>query len=89
MTLKKKLIKEAEIFAKSKGYALGRLSTIVFNRGNYLKDLGEDNRSLRIATYEYAMKIFQCPKAWEEALSKDYERRRESRDRQKAAKKAA
>ena len=77
MTLREKLISDAENFCAEQGIGLSRLSTIVVSSGAFFKKL-EEGKGCSIDTYETFQKVFSDPNAWEEARRNEKERRKRS-----------
>lgn len=75
MTLREKLLSDAESFCAVQGISLSRLSTIVVNGGSFFKKL-EEGKDCSTGTYENFQKVFSDPDAWAEARRIEKERRK-------------
>lgn len=74
MTLREKLIEQADAFCEQHGISKARLATIVANNGKFFRSL-EDGGDCTTGMYERFQSVFSDPKSWEDARQADRNRR--------------
>lgn len=77
MTLRDKLIRDADAFADANGISKARLATIVVNNGKFFKSLA-DGGDCTTGVFERFQTVFNDADVWEAAKAADRERRASS-----------